>query len=47
VILPRRNEGDLDDVPAELRRELTFVPVDTADEVLAEALEPATRPATA
>jgi ATP-dependent Lon protease len=47
VILPRRNEGDLDDVPSELRRELAFVLVDTADEVLAEALEPATRPAAA
>jgi ATP-dependent Lon protease len=41
VILPRRNEPDLDDVPPELRQEMEFVPVDTADEVLAAALEPA------
>ena len=47
VILPRRNEGDLEDVPAEARRELAFVLVDTADEVLAAALEPAAEPATA
>ncbi len=38
VILPRRNEGDLDDVPAEARRALEFVPVDSADEVLEVAL---------
>jgi ATP-dependent Lon protease len=41
VILPRRNEADLEDVPEELRRELTVIPVDVAEEVLAEALAPA------
>src|SRR4051794_23210039 len=40
VILPRRNEPDLEDVPDHLRREMEFVPVDHVDEVLAEALEP-------
>jgi ATP-dependent Lon protease len=40
VILPRRNERDLDDVPVELRREMQFVLADTAEEVLACALEP-------
>jgi hypothetical protein len=40
VILPRQNERDLEDVPAELRREMRFVPVDMAEEVLARALEP-------
>jgi ATP-dependent Lon protease len=40
VILPRRNERDLDDVPVELRREMQFVLADTAEEVLARALEP-------
>jgi ATP-dependent Lon protease len=40
VILPRQNERDLEDVPAELRREMEFVLVDTAEEVLARALEP-------
>jgi ATP-dependent Lon protease len=39
VILPRRNEPDLDDVPAEVRRDLELVLVDTADEVLERALE--------
>ncbi len=38
VLLPRRNEPDLEDVPVELRRELTVVLVDTADEVLEHAL---------
>src|SRR4029450_2999586 len=32
VILPRRNEPDLDDVPADLRKDLEFVLADTADE---------------
>src|SRR5262249_3673010 len=41
VILARRNERDLDDIPAEVRRELEIVPVDTVAEVLAAALEPA------
>jgi ATP-dependent Lon protease len=38
IILPRRNEADLDDLPREVFDELTFVPVDTLDEVLATAL---------
>jgi len=38
VILPRRNEHDLDDVPAELRSEMEAIFVDTVDEVLAHAL---------
>ena len=38
VILPKRNEADLDDIPAELRAEMRFVPVERVDEVLAEAL---------
>jgi ATP-dependent Lon protease len=40
VILPDRNEADLDDVPAEVRRQLRFHPVATVDQVLAIALEP-------
>jgi len=39
VILPRRNEYDLEDLPKELRAEMTFIPVDDARDVLAEALE--------
>jgi ATP-dependent Lon protease len=40
VILPRRNEAEVEDVPEDIRRTLTFVPVDSADEALAAALEP-------
>ena len=39
VILPKRNEGDLDDVPEQVRDEIVFHPVETVDEVLALALE--------
>jgi ATP-dependent Lon protease len=38
IIMPRRNERDLEDIPEELRRELTMHFVDTVDEVLAYAL---------
>ena len=38
IILPKRNEADLDDIPAELRAEMRFVPVERVEEVLAEAL---------
>jgi ATP-dependent Lon protease len=38
VILPRRNERDLEDVPEELRRELSFIFVEGAEEVLRHAL---------
>ncbi len=38
VILPRRNEGDLAEVPEELRNEMRFVQVDTIDQLLREAL---------
>ena len=38
VILPRRNEPDLDDIPDPLRGEIRFVLADMADEVFAEAL---------
>jgi ATP-dependent Lon protease len=41
VILPERNRGDLEDVPEEVREELTFHPVMTIGEVLELALEPA------
>jgi ATP-dependent Lon protease len=38
VILPRRNEQDLDDVPEQVRQDLTFHIADTAQDVLAAAL---------
>jgi ATP-dependent Lon protease len=34
VVLPRENEHDLDELPAETKRELEFVLVDSIDEVL-------------
>jgi ATP-dependent Lon protease len=40
VILPSRNERDLEDVPEELRRQLRFIFVDDAEEVLRHALTP-------
>ena len=40
VILPERNRGDLDEVPADVRQALRFHPVSSVDEVLALALEP-------
>ena len=42
VILPARNARDVEDVPEDLRRQLRFVFVDDADEVLRHALTPAT-----
>jgi ATP-dependent Lon protease len=45
VLIPRRNEKDLIDVPDEVRQQLRIVPVDSMDEVLAEALIDQPRPA--
>lgn len=39
VILPKENERDLEDVPEDARNELKFVPVETIEEVLREALD--------
>jgi ATP-dependent Lon protease len=39
VILPKRNEVDLDDVPDEVKQSLKFVFAETVDEVLAASLE--------
>ncbi|MEA2281939.1 MAG: ATP-dependent Lon protease, partial [Solirubrobacteraceae bacterium] len=47
VILPERNRGDLDDVPADVREQMTFHPAMSIDEVLAVALEPAPHGVTA
>jgi ATP-dependent Lon protease len=41
VVLPERNRGDLDEVPAEVREAMTFHFAMSVDEVLAVALEPA------
>jgi ATP-dependent Lon protease len=37
VVLPKENEPDLDDLPREVRKSMTFIPADTIDEVLEAA----------
>jgi len=39
VIIPKLNEKDLVDVPADVRRQLHLIPVETVDEVLEAAIE--------
>jgi ATP-dependent Lon protease len=39
ILIPRRNEGALEDVPAEVREQLDIVFIDSVDEVLHHALE--------
>jgi ATP-dependent Lon protease len=39
VVLPRRNEQDLDDVPDEIKLSMKFIFVDTVDEVIESSLE--------
>jgi ATP-dependent Lon protease len=46
VFIPKRNEPDLDDVPAEVLAAVTVVPVSDVAEILAVALEPAVQVAT-
>ncbi|MGH2630281.1 MAG: S16 family serine protease, partial [Actinomycetota bacterium] len=38
VVLPKRNEGDLDDVPEQVRAQMTFHVAESIDQVLAVAL---------
>jgi ATP-dependent Lon protease len=40
VILPSRNEPDLEDIPEEVRKQVKFVFAETVDDVLNAALEP-------
>jgi ATP-dependent Lon protease len=44
IILPKGNARDLDEIPEELRKDLNVITVDTIEEVLDQALEPAPRP---
>jgi len=44
-VLPERNAVDIPDLPEEVRRDMTFVPVKTLDEVLKLALPPQDAPA--
>lgn len=44
VILPARNEPDLEDLPDEVRHEMTFIFAETVDDVIQAALEPEPQP---
>ncbi|HEY47352.1 MAG TPA: endopeptidase La [Anaerolineae bacterium] len=39
VLLPRRNEVDLEDVPEEVRKEMNFIFIDTVADAISEALD--------
>jgi ATP-dependent Lon protease len=45
VVLPNRNEKDLEDVPAEVRKRLRFILVEQVDQVFESALVPPDTPA--
>ncbi len=47
VILPKGNEEDLSELPEEVKKEMTFVPVETLQDVLTVALPDVATPATA
>ncbi|HKC18200.1 MAG TPA: endopeptidase La, partial [Candidatus Dormibacteraeota bacterium] len=40
VLIPSHNEADLDDIPADLRKQMAFVMLESIDQVLAQALMP-------
>lgn len=42
ILIPKLNEKDVPDLPDEVRQRLKIIPVETVDEVLQAALEPAT-----
>ena len=44
VVLPKRNEADLDELPDDVREVMTFVPVERIDEVLDATLIPLEQP---
>ena len=46
IILPRRNEQDLEDVPEEIKKDMKFVFVDNVDDVIKNALEAAKKTTT-
>ncbi len=45
IILPNRNEKDLDDLPQEVRDSLKFVLVEKVEQVFEAALQPIKKPA--
>ncbi len=46
VILPKRNEADIEDVPDEVQKAMQFIFAEKIEEVIANALEPAPTPVT-
>ncbi|HVZ77664.1 MAG TPA: S16 family serine protease, partial [Gemmatimonadaceae bacterium] len=42
IVLPKANEADMEDIPEDVRKAMTFHPVSTLDEVFAVALLPVT-----
>jgi endopeptidase La len=47
VVLPALNEPDLGDIPEELKRDMTFVPVETLEQVINVAMDATVSPTTA
>jgi ATP-dependent Lon protease len=43
VIIPKRNEKDLEDIPKYIKKDMKFIPVETMDDVLKNALQKATK----
>ncbi len=43
IVLPQENQRDIEEIPEEVRSDLTFHPVTSMDEVLSTALLPADR----
>ena len=43
IVLPKRNLKDLEDIPEQIRKELTFIPVETLGEVIEAAFDGAQR----
>ncbi len=43
VIIPKRNEKDLEEIPKYIKKDMTFIPVETMDEVLKHALKNAAK----
>ena len=41
IILPKKNQADLEDLPEEIRDEIRFVPIEFVDEAIEVALQPA------
>ncbi len=39
VIIPKRNEKDLEEIPKDIKKDMKFIPVETMDEVLKHALK--------